>query len=196
MLAEQGKRTRMSIEEWRVLERESRDVKHEYIDGYAYAMAGGTETHARIAINAVAALDAALSDVPCMVYASDMPVRLSESRYTYPDVTVSCEGAGTTSREKTELAAPKVVFEVLSQSTEHYDRTHKTAYYRSCESLQEYVLVNTEVQLVEVYRRTNEGWGVFRMYGPRDEVELTSVDVRLPVSTLYRRTDVPEMLPI
>jgi Uma2 family endonuclease len=195
MVAEQRERRPMSVEDWRALERESRDVKHEYVDGYAYAMAGGTETHARIAINAVAALDAVLGDGPCMVYASDMPVRLSESRYTYPDVAVSCEGAGTTSREKTELAAPRVVFEVLSQSTERYDRTHKTAYYRGCESLQEYVLVNTEVQLVEVYRRTSEGWGLFRMHGPRDDVELTSIDVRLPVSTLYRRTDVPEILP-
>jgi Uma2 family endonuclease len=195
MVAEPRERRRMSVEEWRTLERESRDVKHEYIDGYAYAMAGGTETPARIAINAVAALDAALSDGPCMVYASDMPVRLSESRYTYPDVTVSCEGAGITSRERTELAAPRVVFEVLSPSTERYDRTHKTAYYRGCASLHEYVLVNTEVQLVEVYRRTNEGWGLFRMHGPRDEVELTSVDVRFPVSVLYRRTDVPETSP-
>jgi Uma2 family endonuclease len=187
----QSAKLRMSVEQWREMERTS-DVKHEYIDGYVYAMAGGSEAHARIAINTLGALDRALGDGLCMAYSSDIAARLSENRFTYPDVVVTCSGDGIASRQRPELDAPRVVFEVLSDSTEHYDRTRKFAYYRQCPSMQEYVIVNTESQLVEVYQRTGEAWGLFRMYGPGDIVELTSVGVRISVADLYRRTDVPE----
>jgi Uma2 family endonuclease len=191
MIAERRERLPMTVDEWRALECTS-EVKHEYVDGYVYAMAGGTEAHARIAVNAIGALDSALGDGPRMVYSSDVATRLSEDRYTYPDVMVTCGGTGIASRNNTEAGEPRVVFEVLSESTEHYDRTRKFGYYRHCASLQEYVLVNTDSQLVEVYRRTEEGWGLFRMYGPGEVMELTSLGVRIPLATLYRRTDVPE----
>lgn len=194
MVANRLERRQMTVDDWRALERTS-DVRHEYIDGVVSAMAGGSEAHARIAVNALGALDVALGAGPCMVYSSDIAARLSESRYTYPDVVVTCGGTGMSSRKNTELEAPRVVFEVLSESTERYDRTRKFGYYRECASLQEYVLVNTEVQLVEVYRRTDDGWGLFRMYGPGEIVELTTISVRIPVTALYRRTDVPETFP-
>ncbi len=186
-------RWRMTVEEWRALERESHDVRHEYIDGYVYAMAGGTQAHSRIAFNATSVLDALLSDGPCMAYIFETAARLSADRYTYPDVVVTCgEGAAVAKREETEVDAPRVVIEVLSDSTERYDRGRKFSYYRQCESLQEYVLVTTEYQSVEVNRRLDDGWGLFRAYGPGDEVELVSIGVRFPVAALYRRTDVPE----
>jgi Uma2 family endonuclease len=183
---------RMTVEEWRVLERVSPEIKHEYIDGQLSAMAGGTSTHARIALNAAILLDALLADGACMVYTFDLAARLSDSRYTYPDVVVSCETRDAPSRERTEVEAPRVVFEVLSEGTERYDRGRKWAYYRECESLREYVLVSTEYRAVEVYRRTDGEWNSFHAYGPGDEVELTSIDVRFSVAALYRRTDVPE----
>jgi Uma2 family endonuclease len=76
-----------------------------------------------------------------------------------------------------EVFEPRLVFEVLSQSTEHVDRGRKWDDYRKCPSLQEYVLVGTRYQRVEVYRRTADGWGLFHIYGPGDEVELTSIDM-------------------
>jgi Uma2 family endonuclease len=194
-MAAERQGTRMSVDAWRALERESSDVKHEYIDGYVYAMAGGTQAHAQIAGNAYMALRVALGDGPCMVYMSDVATRLAENRYIYPDLVVVCEGSEVASRRKVELDAPRIAFEVLSDSTERYDRTRKFAYYRHCETMREYVLVNTESQLVEVYRRTGDGWGLFSMYGPGEEMELTSVGVRIPVATVYRRTDVPELPP-
>ena len=193
MIAEERERRPMSLDDWRALEQSS-EVKHEYIDGYVHAMASGTEAHARIAVNALTALDSALGDGPCMVYSSDVAARLSESRFTYPDVMVTCGGTGIASRTNTEVGNPTVVVEVLSESTEHYDRTRKFGYYRQCPTLQEYVLVNTDSRLIEVYRRTGDGWGLFSIYGPDDVVELASIGVRIPVSTLYRRTDVPETL--
>ena len=126
---------------------------------------------------------------------ADAAARISESRYTYPDVVITCEGNGIGSLSASEVNEPLVIFEVLSKSTEHYDRTRKFGYYRACPSLQEYVLVSTEYRMVEVYRRTAEGWGLLRFYGFTDTVELATLDMVMPVAAIYRRTDVPETLP-
>ncbi len=186
--------TRMTVEEWRALERVS-EVKHEYIDGYVYAMAGGSKAHSRIAVNILGLLDAAFGDGPCIAYNSDAATRVSESRYTYADVVVSCSDRDQATRAMTEVQEPRLIVEVLSESTERKDRGRKADDYRACPSLQEYVLVGTEYQRVEVYRRTAEGWGLFRFYGPSEVIELTSVSARLPVAAIYRRTDVPETAP-
>ena len=140
---------RMTVKEWRALERTS-EVKHEYIDGYVYAMAGGSTAHSLIAANAIGTLNAAFGDGPCIAYTSDAATRVSESRYTYADLVVSCSECDQASRDRTEVVEPCVVFEVLSESTEHTDRGRKADDYRACPSLQEYVLVGTEYQRVEV----------------------------------------------
>jgi len=185
---------RITVEAWRQLERTG-DVKHEYVDGYIYAMAGGSSAHSLISVNAAGALNAAFGDGPCIAYNSDAATQVSESRFTYADVVVSCSECDRATRDGTEVAEPRAIFEVLSDSTEQTDRGRKADDYRKCPSLQEYVLVGTRYQRVEVYRRTAEGWGLFHFYGPDDEVELTSLGVRFPVAALYRRTDVPETAP-
>ena len=125
-----------------------------------------------------------------------MATRLSATRYTYPDVVVTRgKGTAVAKRDETEADLPRVVIEVLSESTERYDRGRKFSYYRECECLQEYMLVATEYQSVEVHRRLEDGWGLYRAYGPGDEVELASVGARFPVAALYRRTDVPALPP-
>jgi Uma2 family endonuclease len=183
----------MSVEAWRELERTSHDCKHEYIDGKVYVMAGGTLDHSQVSINVVLVLRAALGRGPCRVYNSHAAARLSPTRYTYPDATVTCD-----ERDRggvMEVQAPRMVVEVLSpDSTEGYDRGDKFGYYRACPSMQEYVLVSTTRQAVEVYRRTAEGWGTFQVYGPGDDVDLRSIDVRFPVTALYELTEVPEIL--
>ncbi len=181
---------RISVQEWRDLERAS-DVKHEYVDGCIYAMAGGSRAHSLIAANVIGTLNAAFGDGPCIAYGSDLATRVSESRYTYADVVVTCSARDQATRHDMEVVEPGVVFEVLSDSTEYKDRGRKWDDYRTCPSLQEYVLVGTRYQRVEVYRRTASGWGLFRFYGPEHELELESLGVRLAVATLYRRTDVP-----
>ena len=92
----------------------------------------------------------------------------------------------------TEVQSPRVIIEVLSDSTEARDRGRKFRNYRACPVVQEYVLVATKYQSVEVYRRTPEGWTTYHEYGPDDDVELTSIAVTFPLAALYRRTDVPE----
>src|SRR4030081_989520 len=81
----------MSVDEWRELERTSYDAKHEYIDGQVYLMSGGSRTHGRIGSNAVRAIEDALAGKPCNVYNFDVSVRLSKTRYTYPDVSVTSD---------------------------------------------------------------------------------------------------------
>lgn len=195
MVAERSaERRHMTVEEWRALERTS-GVKHEYVDGYVYAMAGGSQAHSAIAANAITILNSAFGNGPCFAYTSDLAIRLSASRYTYPDVAVACDEGDVASRAATELEEPRVVVEILSESTERLDRGRKWDDYRRCASLQEYVLVGTEYQRVEVYRRTAEGWGLFSIYGPSEDVDLSSVGVGFPVAALYRRTDVPSAPP-
>ena len=184
----------MTVEEWRELERSSHDAKHEYIDGQVYLMAGGNANHARISSNALRLLEDALGDSLCNVYNSDLSVRLSPTRYTYPDVSVTCDD-----RDQGEIdmvQSPRLIVEVLSESTEAYDRGKKFALYRQCPTIEEYVLICTDHQAVEVFHRTVEGWMVYqaRVYGPDDIVQLTSIGVQFPLSALYRRTTIREAL--
>src|SRR5258708_7136677 len=127
-----SKRRQMSVEEWRELERTS-DVRHEYIDGYVYAMAGGSRAHSAIAVNAVATLHTALGVGPCQVYNSDIATRVSMNRYTYADVVVTCSEADHATRAESEVLEPRVVLEVLSEGTERKDRGRKWDDYRQCE---------------------------------------------------------------
>jgi Uma2 family endonuclease len=123
-----------------------------------------------------------------------MAARLSSGRYTYPDVVIACGEQRIARRGETGVP-PRVVFEVLSESTERYDRGLKSSYYRQCQTLDEYVMVSTDYQSVEVFRRAAGEWGLFRAYRPGDVLELASVDVRFPIEEVYADTDVPETPP-
>ncbi len=191
MVAQEQARQAMTVEEWRELERASRDKKHEYLDGTVYAMAGGSLAHSRIGINVVRALEDALGQGPCRVYNSDAAVRLSPRRYTYPDATVTCDERDRPTTQTMEVTTPRVIIEVLSDSTEAYDRGRKFSLYRACPSIYEYVVIASTEQAIEVYRRTRQRWATYQIYGPGDIIELESVGVRIPVAALYRRSDVP-----
>lgn len=184
---------RLTVDEWRELERTSHDIKHEYIDGQVYAMSGGSLAHGRIGLNTCIALENALltRGRRCFVYNSDVATRLSSRRYTYPDASVTCDERDQPAPDKTEVQSPCVIVEVLSDSTEAYDRGKKFSYYRSCPTVQEYIIVATRYQTVEIYSRTSESWA-YDAYGPDDVIEITSLDIRIPVSALYRNAGVPE----
>ena len=186
----------MTVDEWRTLERTSHDSKHEYIDGQVYSMAGGSLAHGRIGSNTVRTLEDALAAAsnPCDVYNSDVAVRLSPRRYTYSDASVTCYERDQAAPEKTEVQAPCLIVEVLSDSTEAYDRGRKFGLYRACPTIQEYVLVATRYQAVEVFRRTPQGWAIYQSYGPGDEIELTSLGIRFPLAALYKNAGVVEAM--
>jgi Uma2 family endonuclease len=192
----QPSRQFVSVDEWRALERNSHDAKHEYIDGQIYLMSGGSRAHSLIAVNMVTLLNSAFGDGPCIAYNSDVAARLSPTRYTYPDTTVTCDECDQATPDETEIQAPRVIVEVLSDTTEAYDRTKKFALYRACPTIQEYVLVATRYQAVEVYRRTPKGWTEYHIYGPGEDIELTTIGVTLSVAAIYRRTTVLEMFSV
>ncbi len=183
---------RMTVQQWRELEQNSYDSKHEYIDGFVYAISGGSRAHSSIGSNMVRALQDALRarGKPCYTCNSDVAVRLSATRYTYPDASVTCDERDRPTVEETEIQSPRVIVEVLSDSTEAYDRGAKFSFYRACPSIQEYMLVTTKNQAVEVYRRTTDGW-LLKSYGAGERVELVSLNISLAVDDVYRDSTVP-----
>lgn len=183
-------RTFMSVEEYLALDRDSLDTRYEYIDGYAYMMAGGSLDHSTICINVTSVLRNLLRGGPCRVYNSDARVRLSEDRYFYPDATVSCDerdrGRGDI------ILSPRVVVEVLSPGTTSYDRGDKFVYYRDCPTIEEYVLVDTQRQAVDVYRRASQNLWTLHLFGPGDRVELARLNISFPIAALYENVDLPD----
>lgn len=174
----------MPVEEYLELE-ENSTIKHEYIDGHVYAMAGGTVDHGAIAVNAVAFLRSLLRGGPCRVYNSDVKVRLGPRRFVYPDVSVSCDERDRANGRAKFISHPRLVIEVLSPTTADYDRSDKFEMYRAVASCEEYVLVNTEQPAVEV--RTRQATGEWRrtIAGTGEEIVLSSVGLRVPIAVFY-----------
>ena len=181
----------LTPEEYLQLEAKS-DIKHEYIDGEIYAMAGATDIHVTIALNIAILLRNHLRGSGCRVYISDMKVRIeSKNRFYYPDVLVTCEDRD---RENSTFKQfPNLIIEVLSDSTEAFDRGDKFADYQSLPSLQEYVLVNTKKARIECFRRTKEGLWLLQFYELEDsKFELTSVDFKGKISDVYEQVEFVE----
>jgi Uma2 family endonuclease len=143
----------MSPAEYLALEKTS-EVKHEYINGEAFAMAGGTPRHSAICANVGSALLVALRGRGRRVFQSDLRVHIpSAGMYTYADVAVVCGPVQPATADPHSVTNPRLIVEVLSSNTEAHDRGAKFKHYQSIESLEEYVLVSPDEQRVEVYRR-------------------------------------------
>jgi Uma2 family endonuclease len=177
------RRPTMSVEEYLELDRRS-ETRYEYIDGYAHMLAGGTGNHATISFNVARILWEALRGGPCRMFISDMRVRLSVERYVYPDISVTCD-ARDQSGTLDIIQYPRLIVEVLSPSTEAYDRGKKFAYYRACSTIEEYVLIDPQRPLIEVYRREQNSWWTYHAFESSDIVELLGGSVRFPVDAAY-----------
>jgi Uma2 family endonuclease len=134
-------------------------IKHEFFDGEIYAMAGGTPEHAALAAEIIAALRLQLADQPCRVYTSDLRVRvLSTGLSTYPDVTVICGQSARDAEDQNAVTNPKLIVEVLSESTESYDRGEKLEHYQQIDSLEACVLISHRERLMELWTRRDDRW--------------------------------------
>ncbi len=172
-----------SIEEYFGIE-EMSPVRHEYLDGEIYAMAGGSRNHNQIAQNVIRAFDA-VRGRGCRAYLSDVRLRTPGGLYTYPDVMVICGPASLASDRLETVMNPVVIAEVLSNSTREYDSTQKYELYRTIPSLRDYLLVDQYA--IEVEHRFLEG-GEWRSRSHRsreDVVVLTGVPVMLKASDIY-----------
>ncbi len=159
-------------------------IKHEYIRGQVYAMAGASDAHVTIAGNLFALLRNHLRGSGCRVYMADMKAHIeSQDIYYYPDVMVTCDERDRAFEYFKHYCC--LIVEVLSPKTEAFDRGNKFADYRQLETLQEYVLLSQERVSVECFRRNSEGRWVLYPYGAGEEVHLASVDFRCPIAELY-----------
>ncbi|MGB0564269.1 MAG: Uma2 family endonuclease [Spirulinaceae cyanobacterium] len=174
---------RLSPAEYLALEAQS-PVKHEYIRGRVLAMAGTTDTHNVISGNLFVALRSQLRGTACQVYFADIKVRLEQCDcYYYPDLLVTCDADD--QNTTTYKRYPKLIVEVLSASTEAFDRGDKFQDYQTSTSLAEYVLVNTKRRQVEVFRRMEGGLWLLQTYLPPDKIELRAVGLQISFDELY-----------
>ena len=176
----------MSPAEYLALERTSVE-KHEYVDGEIFAMAGCTGRHDTIATNTLTALHAALAKSPCQPFSSDMRVAIpAKGSFTYSDGMVVC-GPEYTDETQDTLSNPCAIFEVLSPSTEAYDRGKKFEAYRSLSSLKDYVLISQHDMLVEHYARQRDGRWTLEEVRPGQTLRLSAVAIEIPIGALYQR---------
>jgi Uma2 family endonuclease len=162
-------------------------VRSEYLAGEIFAMAGGSRQHGRIARNLIARLDEQLRNTPCEVFGSDMRVKVVRTGlYTYPDVTIACAELEFEDRDVDTLLNPRVIFEVLSDSTEAYDRGIKFDHYREIPSLTEYLLVAQAEPLIErLVRQPDASWRLTVFKGPDAVLALETVPCRLKLAEVY-----------
>lgn len=179
---------RITPEQYLALERTA-EFKSEYIDGEIRPMPGVSRWHSRIVMNLSRVLDTILLDRPGEVHASDMRVHVGPADlFTYPDLVVVAGEGQYEDAEVDTLLNPTVIVEVLSPSTEAYDRGDKFARYRRLETLREYVLVSQERVLVERYVRQGEDW-VMTAFGSLDDVlRLDSIGCDVPLREVYAKT--------
>ena len=165
------------------------EVKHELIDGEIFEMAGATKSHNLIAGNVFRELSLQLLERECNVYTNDMRVKITATeKYTYPDVVAVCGEEIYEDQTEDTLINPQLIIEVLSKSTEGYDRGAKFEYYQTIESFREYVLITQEPFRVEQYVRKNKNeWTYFEFRQAEDIVKLISIDCEISLQDIYHK---------
>jgi Uma2 family endonuclease len=177
---------RMSYAEYVAAEARS-DTRHEYLRGEVFAMAGGTPEHGALAMTVGARLVDAVRGKPCRGFGSDVRVRIvATDLSTYPDISVVCGHLERAADDELAIVNPVLLVEVLSDSTEAYDRGEKAAHYRRIPSLREYLLVSQREPRLELFRRAGDGGWQFFEAGPGAVLDLASVDACLDVDEIYR----------
>lgn len=162
------------------------DIKHEYINGEMWAMAGAKRNHNEITSTLTRHLGNHLDGTPCSVFVSDMKVKVNHN-FFYPDVMIACDDEHDYYTEK-----PRIIFEVLSKSTEKFDKSLKFTAYKTITTLQEYVLIQQDSAEIMVCRRNNSWAAEFFFLG--DEVTFESIGLTISVETIYQRVKNQDVL--
>lgn len=174
------------------LERErATEEKHEYFQGEVFAMVGASFAHVTIVSNVNASLHSQLKGKSCQAFATDLRVNVSRTGlYTYPDAGVVCGEPEFGDKHRDTLLNPKILIEVLSPSTEAYDRGKKSAHYRTIESLTEYLLVAQDQLRIEQYIRQPSGdWLLHEVSGLDGSIRLPSIECELKLAEVYDRIE-------
>ncbi len=186
MTAHSQKKNKITPEEYLAFERSSLDMKHEFFNGEIFAMVGAGRKHNRINVNLTIELGGKFKadKSTCNLFSNDMRVKVAKN-YVYPDIVIYCGDAVFEDNEFDTLTNPVVVMEILSDSTEVFDRGKKFAYYQTIPTLQEYILISQNEYRVEQYTRSGDDW-LYRSYkGTGRILRMESVNCQLPLSEIY-----------
>lgn len=167
-------------------------AKHEFVDGQVFSMAGGSAEHGALAMSMAVLIGERLRGKPCRVFSSDVRVRVRQADLVaYPDLTVVCGELQRDAEDSESIANPMVIVEVLSDSTEIYDRGDKAFRYRQSPSLRDYIMVSQKEKRIEVQRRDANGTWVIQTVEGSGQVEISSLGFSLTLDDIYRN-DLPE----
>jgi len=174
-------------EEYLEMEEKSLE-KHEFYKGEIFAMAGASIPHNQIVRNALISIGNYLNEKKCQIFPSDLKIHsVGNSLYTYPDLSIICGKIETLGKNKSVVTNPSVLIEVLSKSTQDYDRGGKFKLYRDIPSLKEYILISSFQTQVEKYERQQDGKWLFQEYKSENELlKITSIDFEILVKDFYR----------
>ncbi|MEA3642466.1 MAG: Uma2 family endonuclease [Lamprobacter sp.] len=183
-----------SIDDWLVNERAALETRSEYIDGEVFAMTGAREAHNLIVTNLSRELSTQAKGRPCRVYANEMKVHIrATNEGRYPDLVALCGEREFYDARTDLLLNPSLIVEVLSKSTERYDRGDKFASYRLIPSLREYLLVSQHQMRAELYCRQPDGrWLLSDFHAASDQIPLESIDCQLSLAEVYDKVDLIE----
>ncbi|MBE0689164.1 MAG: Uma2 family endonuclease [Anaerolineae bacterium] len=181
----------MAVDEYLDFERNS-DTKHEYFDGEIFAMAGASPNHNIITSNTITHLTNQIGERSCIVFASDQMIRTPSGLYAYPDISVVCGTPQYDEKATDILLNPTLIVEVLSPSTENYNRGEKFRHFKTISTLREYVLIAQDTHRVERYAyQSGSDWLFANAMGLTGEIELKSIGITLDLARLYRNITLP-----
>ena len=180
----------ISAEEYLAME-ETAEEKHEYYQGEIFVMPGATINHNTIVTNILVEIGQFLKGKPCRVFPSDLKVHMDKnSLFTYPDISIVCGGLLTWNNRNDVITNPVVLIEVLSKSTENYDRGEKFKLYRDLPSLKAYILISSREYLVEKLTRQNEHtWTFTELKGMENHLRIESIGLDIDLKEIYRDVD-------
>lgn len=186
---------RLSAEQYLSQERQS-ETKSEYFDGEIFAMADASREHNQISANLIRVLGNQLLDKPCSVYSSDMKVMIKKVRkYTYPDLVIACQTECFEDEHRDVLLNPVVIVEILSDSTEAYDRGRKFLHYQLLDSLIVYLLVSQDTPRIEMFTRREDGtWLYAEFHGLDAIVKIESIECSLRLGDVYHKVNLPDAI--
>lgn len=168
------------------------EFRSEFLESEMFAMSGGSMNHAGLQTNIVVGLTLALRGQPCRTFGSDFRIKISSRMYTYPDVSVVCGKPLLADEHQDNLLNPVAIFEVLSPSTEKYDRGLKFQHYRTIDSLRDYILVDQSQIRIEQYTRRPDGTWSLRDYQTlEEELKIEAIGVSIPLRQIYDRIELP-----
>ena len=176
---------RMTVQDYLAFD-EASDVRNEFLDGEIIPMTGGTNSHSAVIAYTIAALVNLLVDSECAVRSSDMRVRIDDTRYVYPDISVICGEPEFEDENEVSLINPTVVVEVTSPSSLTHDHVDKVAYYGALPSIQGYLILDQQRVFAEWYTRTETGWHLRQFSDPADMIPLEPLDCSLSLAAVYR----------